>query len=287
MPVYSAPLDDFRFLIHEYLDRGRFADLPSLARVDDDIVDAVLEEGARFCETVIQPLNASGDREGCHYQDGEVTTPAGFAEAYRTFTENGWPGLTSDSKFGGQGLPYYVGLAMAEMITASNTSWGMYPALSHGAWEAIIAHGSEAQKRSYVPQMVAGDWTGTMNLTEPHCGTDLGLIRTRAEPADDGSYRITGTKIWISAGEHDLAENIIHMVLARTPDAPEGTRGISLFIVPKYLIDDNGQPGERNGVRCGGIDHKLGIKASATCEMNFDNAVGYLMGEENRGLAYM
>ncbi len=287
MTVYQAPLNDFQFLLHDYLNLDEYSELPSFAEIDRETVDAVLEESARFCETVLHPLNGPGDLEGCHFADGEVATPKGFREAYRDYCESGWPGLTSSPDYGGQGLPYVLGLALAEMITASNTSWGMYPALSHGAWEALNRHGSQQQKDLYLPRMVSGEWTGTMNLTEPHCGTDLGLIRTRAEPADDGSYRISGTKIWISAGEHDMADNIIHMVLARLPDAPEGTRGISLFIVPKFNVNEDGSLGERNGVRCGGIDHKMGIKASATCEMIYENATGYLVGEPHRGLAYM
>ncbi len=287
MTVYQAPLNDFQFLLHDYLDLDEYSQLPSFAEIDRETIDAVLEEGARFCETVLHPLNGPGDLEGCRFDDGEVRTPEGFREAYQAYCEAGWPGLTSSPDHGGQGLPYVLGLAMAEMITASNTSWGMYPALSHGAWEALNKHGSQEQKDLYLPKMISGEWTGTMNLTEPHCGTDLGLIRTRAEPADDGSYRISGTKIWISAGEHDMADNIIHMVLARLPDAPEGTRGISLFIVPKFKVNTDGSLGERNGVRCGGIDHKMGIKASATCEMIYENATGYLVGEPHRGLAYM
>jgi alkylation response protein AidB-like acyl-CoA dehydrogenase len=287
MTHYQAPLNDFRFLLHEYLDLGRYPDLPSLEYSDADTIDAVLDEGARFCETVLHPLNGPGDLQGCRFNDGQVVTPEGFRDAYRTYCEGGWPGLTSSPEYDGQGLPYVLGLAMAEMITASNTSWGMYPALSHGAWEALNKHGSQQQKDLFLPKMISGEWTGTMNLTESHCGTDLGLIRTRAEPNDDGSYRISGTKIWISAGEHDLAGNIIHMVLARLPDAPEGTRGISLFIVPKFNVNDDGSLGERNGVRCGGIDHKMGIKASATCEMIYENARGYLVGKPHRGLAYM
>ncbi|HSH26944.1 MAG TPA: acyl-CoA dehydrogenase family protein, partial [Wenzhouxiangella sp.] len=287
MPSYTGPVEDFRFLIAEFLDLDACRELPSLDGVDSELVNAVLAEGARFCESVLQPLNATGDEAGCRLDGDSVTTPEGFRDAYRTYTENGWPGLTSSTEFGGQGLPHFLGIAMSEMITAANTSWGMYPALSHGAWELIHAHGSEDQKQTWLPQMIAGQWTGTMNLTESHCGTDLGLVRTRAERADDGSYRISGTKIWISAGEHDMAENIIHLVLARTPDAPEGTRGLSLFIVPKFLVDQSGEIGRRNDVRCAGLDHKMGIRASATCEMVFDNAVGYLIGEENKGLNLM
>jgi len=287
MPTYTGPVEDFRFLINEFLNLEACSDLPSLAEVDKEIVDAVLSEGARFCESVLQPLNAAGDQAGCRLDKSDVVTPEGFGEAYRTYCENGWPGLTSPPEFGGQGMPHILGIAMSEMITAANTSWGMYAALSQGAWELIHTHGDEEQKQTWLPKMIAGEWTGTMNLTEPHCGTDLGLVRTRAERADDGSYRISGTKIWISAGEHDLAGNIVHLVLARTPDAPEGTRGLSLFIVPKRLLDDNGEAGERNGVTCAGIDHKMGIRASATCEMVYDNAVGYLIGEERKGLNLM
>ncbi|WP_376690486.1 acyl-CoA dehydrogenase C-terminal domain-containing protein [Wenzhouxiangella sp. EGI_FJ10409] len=287
MPSYTGPVEDFRFLIHEFLDLKACSDLPSLAEVDEDIVDAVLSEGARFCETVLQPLNAPGDQAGCRLEADAVVTPEGFAEAYHSYCDNGWPGLTAPTEFGGQGMPHILGIALSEMITAANTSWGMYAALSHGAWELIHAHGSEAQKQTWLPKMVSGEWTGTMNLTEPHCGTDLGLVRTRAERNDDGSYRISGTKIWISAGEHDLADNIVHLVLARTPDAPEGTRGLSLFIVPKHLVDDNGEVGQRNGVTCAGLDHKMGIRGSATCEMVYDNAVGELIGEEGKGLNLM
>jgi alkylation response protein AidB-like acyl-CoA dehydrogenase len=287
MPTYHAPVNDFRFLINEVLDHDLSRELPSAEFGTEDIVDAVIVEGSKFCESVLQPLNGPGDLEGCVFEQGEVRTPKGFPEAYHAYCEAGWPGLTSSPEFGGQGLPYYLGLAMSEMITASNTSWGMYAALSHGAWEALHLHGTEAQKGTYLAKMIAGEWTGTMNLTESHCGTDLGLIRTRAEPDDGDTYRISGTKIWISAGEHDMAENIIHMVLARLPGAPEGTRGISLFIVPKFLVNSDGSLGERNGVRCAGIDHKMGIKASATCEMTYDNAIGYLIGEPHRGLMYM
>jgi alkylation response protein AidB-like acyl-CoA dehydrogenase len=287
MPSYSGPVDDFRFLIQEFLELSSHRELPSLENADEDIIDAVLSEGAKFCETVLQPINASGDEIGCRFDNGDVRTPEGFKEAYAAYAENGWPGLTSNPEYGGQGLPHFMGIAMSEMVTASNTSWGMYPALSHGAWEVIQAFGSEHQKQTYLERMISGQWTGTMNLTEPHCGTDLGLVRTRADRQDDGRYLVSGTKIWISAGEHDLAENIVHMVLARTPDAPEGTRGLSLFIVPKFRIGDDGEPGERNGVTCAGIDHKMGIKASATCEMVYDNAVGELLGEEGQGLPLM
>ncbi len=288
MPVYRAPLDDFRFLVEEFLDLDQAADLPSLADCSTDDIRAILREGARLAETVLQPLNAVGDEQGVRLDDdGRATLPEGFAEAYQTYCEAGWNGLTADVDYGGQGLPVFLGLCLSEMLNAANASFAAYPGLTHGAVEVIERHGSDEQKQRYLPPMIAGRWTGTMNLTEPQCGTDLGLIRTRAEPATDGSYRISGTKIWISAGEHDLADNIVHLVLARTPDAPAGTRGISLFIVPKFLPKDDGNAGERNRVRCAGVDRKMGMKASATCEMQYDNAVGFLVGEENRGLAQM
>ena len=287
MPFYKAPLEDFKFLYHEFLDLDECRALPSMAEATPDVIDAVLEEAARISEEVLLPLNEVGDREGCTFDDGKVTTPAGFNDAYRTYTEGGWPALTTDPEYGGQGLPSFVGLGLSEMINSANPSFAAYPGLTHGAYEVIHHHGTDEQKQTFLPPMIEGRWTGTMNLTESHCGTDLGMIRTRAEKRDDGRYNISGTKIWISAGEHDMAENIIHLVLARTPDAPAGTRGISLFIVPKFLINEDGSPGERNGVRCGGIDHKMGMQASATCEMIYEDAVGELVAEENRGLAAM
>ncbi|MFU8878308.1 MAG: acyl-CoA dehydrogenase C-terminal domain-containing protein [Wenzhouxiangellaceae bacterium] len=287
MPIYHAPLEDFRFLFHEYLDLEPCRDLPSMAEVTPDLIDAVLEEGARLAEQVLQPLNAVGDREGCRWNDGAVTLPTGFQDAWNTYVAGGWPGLTTDPEFGGQGLPGFVGLAFSEMVNSANASFTAYPGLTHAAYEGIHQHGTPEQKQRFLPPMVEGRWCGTMNLTEPHCGTDLGMIRTRAERLDDGRYRISGTKIWITAGEHDLAENIIHLVLARTPDAPAGTRGISLFVVPKFHVDAEGGMGQRNGVRCGAIEHKMGQAASATCEMVFDGAIGERIGEENRGLACM
>jgi len=287
MPFYKAPLEDFKFLYHEFLDLDECRALPSMAEATPDVIDAVLEEAARISEEVLLPLNEVGDREGCTFDDGKVTTPTGFKNAYKLYAEGGWTGLTTDPEYGGQGLPSFVGLGLSEMINAANASLAAYPGLTHGAYEVIHHHGTDAQKQTFLPPMIEGRWTGTMNLTEPHCGTDLGMIRTRAEKREDGRYDISGTKIWISAGEHDMAENIVHLVLARTPDAPAGTRGISLFIVPKYLVDEDGSPGERNGVRCGGIDHKMGMQASATCEMIYENAIGELVAEENRGLAAM
>jgi len=287
MPVYNAPLQDFRFLLHEYLDLELCRGLDSMADATPDVIDAVLEEAARVSEQVLQPLNVVGDREGCRFDQGMVELPEGFRDAWRVYTEGGWPGLTCDPDYGGQGLPGFVGLALSEMINAANASFSAYPGLTHGAYEVIHHHGTDAQRRRYLPPMVEGRWAGTMNLTEPQCGTDLSLIRTRAESQDDGSYRIHGTKIWITAGEHDLADNIVHLVLARLPDAPPGTRGISLFVVPKLRVDADGNARERNAVRCGSIEHKMGQKASATCEMIYEGAVGELIGEENRGLACM
>ena len=287
MPFYKAPLEDFKFLYHEFLDLDECRALPSMAEATPDVIDAVLEEAARISEEVLLPLNEVGDREGCRFDGGKVATPTGFNKAYKAYTEGGWTGLTTDPEYGGQGLPSFVGLGLSEMINAANPSFAAYPGLTHGAYEVIHHHGTDAQKKKFLPPMVEGRWTGTMNLTESHCGTDLGMIRTRAEKRDDGRYAISGTKIWISAGEHDLADNIIHLVLARTPDAPAGTRGISLFIVPKYQVNEDGSPGEPNGVRCGGLDHKMGMQASATCEMIYENAIGEIVGEENRGLANM
>ncbi len=289
MPTYSAPLEDFRFLYHEYLDLEPCKPLATMADASPDVIDAVLDEAARLAQEVLQPINAVGDLEGCRYEasDASVVLPEGFRTAYEQYIGNGWTGLTTDPEYGGQGLPSFVGLALSEMINAANPSFSAYPGLTHGAYEVLHAYGTDQQKRRFLPPMVEGRWSGTMNLTEPQCGTDLGLIRTKAEPTGDGRYRITGTKIWISAGEHDLCDNIVHLVLARLPDAPSGTRGISLFVVPKFQVDTDGSVGERNAVKCMGLDHKMGMKASATCEMQYDGAIGELVGEENRGLAAM
>lgn len=287
MPAYKAPLRDMRFLIDHVFDfHSNYAALGA-TEASPDMVSAILEEGARFCENVLSPLNRSGDEEGCHFDNGVVTTPAGFKQAFAQYVEGGWHGLAADPAYGGQGLPGSLGLVISEMVGSSNTSWGMYPGLTHGAMSAIHAHGTEEQKRTYLSKLTAGQWTGTMCLTEAHCGTDLGIIKTRAVPAADGSYTITGSKIFISAGEHDMSANIIHLVLAKLPDAPAGTKGISLFIVPKFLPDTEGEAGERNGVSCGAIEHKMGIKASATCVLNFDGAKGFLIGEANKGLNCM
>ena len=287
MPDYKAPLRDMRFVLNEVLDLdGHYAKL-GLEEVNSELLNAFLEEGAKFAENELAPLNRSGDEEGCGFDNGVVTTPKGFKEAYAKYVEGGWPAMGGDPEFGGQGLPGSSSIAISEMTGTANWSWSMYPGLSHGAVATIEAHGTDEQKQTYLPKLTSGEWTGTMCLTEAHCGSDLGLLKTKAEPQADGSYKITGTKIFISAGEHDMADNIVHIVLARLPDAPKGTKGISLFIVPKFLTDGNGGVGERNGVACGSIEHKMGIKASATCVMNFDGATGYLIGPENKGLNCM
>ena len=292
MPVYDAPLRDMRFLLDELTDAGRLRALPGCEEVTPELTGPVLEEAARFAREVLLPLNQTGDAEGCRLENGVVRTPAGFPAAYRAFCEGGWAALGADPAHGGQGLPRSVGLLVEEMVCSANMAFGMYPGLSHGAYRAIEMHGTPAQRALYLPKLASGAWSGTMCLTEPQCGTDLGLIRTRAVPAGDGSHRITGAKIFISAGEHDLAENIIHLVLAKLPDAPPGTRGISLFLVPKFLPAEDGRPGEhkpgaRNGVACTGLEHKMGIRASATCALAFEEATGWLVGRPHKGLAAM
>ena len=287
MAVYKAPLKDIQFVLNEVLDVSSLAKLPGYEDATPDTVAAILEEAAKLCENVLFPLNRSGDEEGCTYENGVVRTPKGFKEAYDKFREGGWTATTCDPQYGGQGLPATVGFAVTEMITAANQAFGMYPGLSHGAYEALATHGNDELKKLYLPKLADGTWSGTMCLTEPQCGTDLGLVRTKAELQADGSYSITGTKIFISAGEHDLTENILHLVLARLPDAPGGTKGISLFLVPKFVPTKDGKVGERNGIRCGAIEHKMGIKASSTCVMNLDNAKGWLVGELNRGMPAM
>jgi alkylation response protein AidB-like acyl-CoA dehydrogenase len=289
MGQYAAPLRDMQFVLHELLDvEAELKGMPRHAELDADTINQVLEEAGKFCEEVLFPLNQSGDQEGCVYEgDGVVKTPKGFKEAYRQYVEAGWPALACEPEYGGQGLPKFVNNALFEMMNSANQAWTMYPGLSHGAYECLTAHGTPEQQRVYLPKLVAGTWTGTMCLTEPHCGTDLGMLRTKAESYGDGSYSLSGTKIFISSGEHDLAENIVHLVLARLPDAPPGTKGISLFIVPKFIPTPDGEPGQRNAIKCGSIEHKMGIHGNATCVMNLDNAKGWLVGEPNRGLQAM
>ncbi len=287
MPTYQAPVRDIEFLLNDVFEIGKYQNLPRFSEATPDLVSAILEEGAKIAQEVLHPLNRTGDEEGCHFEDGEVTTPKGFKEAYETFTEGGWAGLTADPEYGGQGLPNILGVAFLEMISAANISFGTYPGLARGTYAAIHKHGNDEQKATYLPRLANGEWGGTMNLTEPHSGTDLGLMRTRAEPQEDGSYKITGTKIFITAGEHDLTDNIVHLVLARLPDAPEGVRGISMFLVPKFLVNEDGSLGARNTASCGSIESKMGLKASATCVMNFDDAIGHLIGGKNKGLRAM
>ena len=288
MPSYTAPTRDTRFIINEMLDLESYAELPGFEAASADVTDAVINEGGKFCAEVLAPINQSGDQEGCtRHEDGSVTAPKGFKEAFDQFREAGWGTLSQPEEFGGQGMPHVLGFAFEEFVSSANQAFGMYPGLTNGAVSALLAKGSQEQKEKYLPKMISNEWTGTMNLTEPHCGTDLGLIRTKAEPQADGSYSITGTKIFISAGEHDMADNIIHLVLAKTPGAPDSTKGISLFVVPKFLVEEDGSIGERNGVVCGSIEHKMGIHGNATCVLNYDGAKGWLVGEENKGLAAM
>ncbi|MDO6462320.1 acyl-CoA dehydrogenase C-terminal domain-containing protein [Granulosicoccaceae sp. 1_MG-2023] len=288
MGEYKVPQREISFVFNELLNATEhYNSLPGCEDASSDTIEAILEEGSKFAERVLSPLNRIGDSQGCRFADGEVTTPDGFREAYAQYVEGGWPSLSHKPEHGGQGLPESVGIIMSEIIGSANWSWAMYPGLSHGAMNTLETHGTEEQKAVYLSKLVSGEWTGTMCLTESHCGTDLGLLRTRAEPDGDGSYRITGSKIFISAGEHDMAENIVHIVLARLPDAPAGTRGISLFVVPKFLPDAAGNAGPRNAVSCGAIEHKMGIHGNATCVMNFDGATGFLIGPPNKGLNCM
>jgi 3-(methylsulfanyl)propanoyl-CoA dehydrogenase len=285
---YRAPVRDQRFVLHDVLNITQYADLPGFADADADTIDAILEEGGKFCEGVLAPLSKVGDEEGCTRDaDGNVKTPTGFKEAFKQMSEGGWTALSSDPTYGGQGLPHVLNLAFNEMVSSSNMAFGMYPGLTLGAAAALATGGSDEQKALYLPKMISCQWGGTMNLTEPHCGTDLGLLRTKAVPQADGSYKITGQKIWISSGEHDMAENIVHLVLARIEGAPEGVKGISLFVVPKHIPDENGDPGTRNSLKCGGLEHKMGIHGNATCVMDYDEATGWLVGDENKGLKIM
>ncbi len=290
MPIYNPPLRDMQFVMHEVLNAvDELKMLPAHADIDADTINAVLEEGGKFAAEVLAPLNASGDAEGCTLDktSHEVKAPKGFKEAYAKYVEGGWPSLSCDPAFGGQGLPHIVNQSFYEMLNSANQAWTMYPGLSHGAYEALHAHGSPEQKALYLPKLTSGQWTGTMCLTEPHCGTDLGLLRSKAEPQADGTYRITGQKIFISAGEHDLAENIVHLVLARLPDAPAGSKGISLFVVPKFIPNADGTLGARNGIFCAALEHKMGIHGNATAQIVMEGAVGTMVGEPNKGLAAM
>ena len=290
MPSYNPPVRDMQFVLHEVLNVAEeLKALPAHAETDADTINAVIEEAGKFAAEVTFPLNISGDEEGCVLDKAthEVKTPKGFKEAYAKYVEGGWPALSCDPAFGGQGLPFVVNQCLFEMLNSANQAWTMYPGLSHGAYEALVAHGTDEQKKTYLPKLVSGEWTGTMCLTEPHCGTDLGLLRTKAEPQPDGSYRITGNKIFISAGEHDMAGNIIHLVLARLPDAPKGSKGISLFVVPKFKVKADGSLGERNPIFCSGLEHKMGIHGNATAQIVIEGATGSLVGEPNKGLAAM
>ena len=288
MPSYRAPVEDTLFLLNDVLAIHRYDNLPGFSDASADVVEAVLNEGGKLAAEIFSPLNLSGDQEGCtRREDGSVATPKGFKAAYDAYAAGGWMGLSVPEEFGGQGLPHVLNTAMQEFVSGANLALGMYPGLTQGAVAALLVHGSDEQKKTYLPKMVEGAWTGTMNLTEPHCGTDLGLLKTKAVPNGDGSYSLTGTKIFISAGEHDLSENIVHLVIARIEGAPAGTKGISLFVVPKFLVNADGSLGERNAVSCGSLEHKMGIHGNATCVMNYDGARGWLVGEENRGLAAM
>lgn len=288
MATYKAPVDDMRFVLHDVFNAEKiWASMPATEEITSDLADAILEEAGKMVEGVMFPLNRSGDEEGCTYNNGEVTTPKGFKEAFDALAQGGWTAFSGNPEYGGQGMPKSLAVLFEEMMHAANCSLALYPLLSNGACLAIDAHASEELKQTYLPKIYSGEWTGTMCLTEPHSGTDLGILKSRAVPQEDGSYLVSGTKIFITGGEHDLTSNIAHLVLARLPDAPAGSRGISLFLVPKFLVNEDGSVGERNGVSCGSIEEKMGIKGSATCVMNFDDAKGWLVGEENNGLACM
>jgi alkylation response protein AidB-like acyl-CoA dehydrogenase len=286
MPRYTPPTKDMQFILHDVLNVTS-SDIPGYDELEADFTAAILEEAGKLTSGVLAPLNVVGDKEGCRLENGVVYTPTGFKAAFEQVKEGGWPGLDMPEEFGGQNMPYVIGTAVGEMFSSSNMAFTMYQGLTHGAASAILAHGSQEQKETYLPKMVSCEWTGTMNLTEPHCGTDLGLMRTKAEPQDDGSFKISGQKIFISAGEHDMAENIIHLVLGKIVGGPEGIKGVSLFIVPKFLVNEDGTLGARNGVSVGNIEEKMGIHGNSTCVMNYDEAVGYLVGEEHKGMRAM
>jgi alkylation response protein AidB-like acyl-CoA dehydrogenase len=287
MPIYKAPLEDMRFVLHELYDSKTIAELPGAEDFTPELLDSVLEEAAKLTEEVLFPINQSGDLEGCTFENGVVRTPAGFKAAYDAFCAGGWTAMASSPEFGGQGMPIAASLLVEEMMCAANISFSLYPGLTHGAYTTLYHHGTDALKQTYLPKMVSGEWSGTMCLTEAQCGTDLGMLRTKAVPNADGTYAITGNKIFISAGEHDMTSNIIHLVLARLPDAPAGVKGISLFVVPKFLVNEDGSLGARNGASATAIEHKMGIKGSATCAMSFDDAKGWLLGEPHKGLRAM
>ena len=286
MPIYSAPVKDIKFILQNVI-KIHESDIPGYGELDNEYLNAILEEASKISSEVLAPLNAIGDKHGCSFENGIVYTPPGFKEAFNQLKDGGWTGIDCDIKFGGQGLPYLISIAVGEMFASANMALGMYHGLTHGAYSAIYSHGSEEQKEKYLPNLVNCKWTGTMNLTEPHCGTDLGMMRTKASRKSDGTFRISGQKIFISAGDHDLAENIIHLVLAKTPNGPDGVKGISLFIVPKFLVNEDGSLGERNQVSVGKIEQKMGIHGNATCVMNYDDATGYLVGEEHKGMRAM
>ncbi len=286
MPTYTAPIKDINFVLHDVLKISE-SSIPGYADLDRDFTTSILEEAGKITSEVLAPLNVVGDREGCRLENGVVYTPKGFKAAFNQVRDGGWPGLATDEEYGGQGLPYLMGTAVGEMFGSANQAFTMYQGLTNGAYASIHAHGTDAQKTTYLPKMTNCEWTGTMNLTEPHCGTDLGMMRTKADPQSDGSYKITGQKIFISAGDHDMADNIIHLVLAKITGGPEGIKGVSLFIVPKFIVNDDGSLGARNGVSVGSIEHKMGIHGNSTCVMNYDGATGYLLGEEHKGMRAM
>ena len=286
MPSYTAPVKDLQFVLHEVL-KASASDISGYSELEPDFTAAVLKEAGKICSDVLAPLNAVGDKEGCSLENGVVRVPTGFKEAFDQVREGGWTGLDMPEEYGGQNMPYVLGTAVGEMFSASNQAFTMYQGLTHGAASAILAHGTDAQKETFLPKMVSCEWTGTMNLTEPHCGTDLGLMRTKAEPQDDGSFKLSGQKIFISSGEHEMADNIIHLVLAKIPGGPDGIKGVSLFIVPKFIVNEDGSLGARNGVSCGALEEKMGIHGNSTCVMNYDEATGYLLGTEHKGMRAM